>query len=119
MRYSEGYVVIVFLVVMTLITGALSTSVLLLGHLRDTQLLRIKRLQAEALVLSAWTWRAGNTGLALPVSPVPFSPDQIRTMSIPSLDLPIPGDAYLVQSGGTLWAIGFYDDVTVFQSRDL
>lgn len=113
----RGYILISFLVVMTMVTGALSTSVVLLWQLRDVQELRIQRLHAEALVLSAWSWWALNPEASLPVFPLYFSPTQVRTSDLPALDLPLPGKAYLVQSGHTVWAIGVYEGVRVFQSR--
>ncbi len=117
--YKKGYILIPFLVVMTMVTGALSTSLVLLWQLRDVQELRIQRLHAEALVLSAWSWRSLNQDAALPVFPAPFSPTQVRTAGLPALDLPLSGQAYLVQSGSVVWAIGIYEGVMEFQSRSL
>ena len=102
---------------MMLVTGALSTSLVLLLQLRDVQELRIQRLHAEALVLSAWSWWAMNPDMSLPVFPLSFSPTEVPTSDIPALDLPFSGQAYLVQSGDTVWAIGVYEGVRVVQSR--
>jgi len=109
-----------FLVAMTMVMATLSTSLVLLWHQRDMQRLRIERLHAEALVLSAWTWREMNPDMTLAALPIPFSPTQLRgSTTVPPLVLPINGTAYLVQSGGQIWAIGIYGEVLEWQVREL
>ena len=116
----KGYAVIGFLVVMTMVIGIVSTSITLLWHQRDMQLLRIDRLRAEALVRSAWTWREMNPDAAVHELPLPFSPEQLRgNTAIPALIIPIDGTVYLVESGGTLWAVGIYGEVLEWGVRGL
>jgi len=118
--WGSGYVMISFLVAMTIVMGTLSTSLVLLWHQRDMQRLRIDRLHAEALVLSAWTWQDMNPDVPLTALPIPFSPTQLRgTTTVPALVLPIEGTAYLVQSGGQVWAVGIYGEVLEWQVRGL
>jgi hypothetical protein len=114
----KGYSVISFLVVMTMVMGILSTSITMLWHQRDMQHLRIDRLRAEALVRSAWAWREMNPSVGVPELPIPFSPEQLRESSaLPALGLPIDGTAYLIESGGVLWAVGIYGEVLEWGRR--
>lgn len=107
-----------FLVMMVMVSGTLATLGFFLQQWRDIQRLQMSRLQAEALVVSAWEWYDLHPDAVLQDMPLPFFPEQVSVSGgVIPLSLPLPGTVYLVKSGNTVWAIGRYDNVMEAQSK--
>lgn len=112
---NKGYVVIAVLLCMSVVLGLLGTTFFLVRQEKEVQILRVDRLRAEALVISAL---AVNNEETLPVlMPGFIAADFKKSPPVPPMALPLPGSVYVFRSGGDVWAVGVYADVVVVQKR--